>query len=267
MSLTLGTGPFAPERGGTFNFDTSLLKPHTLYFEDCHKRVRAEFAGETIVDSRHVKLLYETGHLPVYYFPRDDVRMDLLEATDQATHCPFKGDAAYWTVRAGDRAADNAVWSYPEPLADTPPIAGYMAFYSDRMDAWYEEDEHVIGHPHDPYHRVDVLQSSRHVRVTVDGKVIAESERPKMLFETSLPPRYYLPPEDVRTDLLSRSDTESVCPYKGHATHWTLKRGSEDIADVAWSYPEPLPEASSVPGYICFYDDKVDVEVDGEHLE
>jgi len=266
MSLTMGTGPFGPKRDGAFNFDASLLRPHTLYFEDCPKRVRAEFAGETIVDSRRVKILHETGHLPRYYFPRDDTRMDLLQPTAQSTHCPFKGDASYWSVAVGDRVAENAVWSYPEPLDGAPPLAGYLAFYHDRMDAWYEEDEQTIGHPHDPYHRVDVLQSSRQVRVTVGGEVVAESDRPKMLFETSLPPRYYLPPGDVRTELLMESDTQTICPYKGHAAHWSLTVNGERVEDAVWGYPEPLPEATGVRGYLCFYPDKVTVDVDGHQI-
>lgn len=129
--------------------------------------------------------------------------MDLLQPTDHTTHCPFKGDAAYWSVTVGDRGAENAVWSYAKPLDGAPSFDGYLALYHDRMDAWYEEDERIIAHPHDPYHRVDVLQSSRHVRVTFKGEVIAESQSPKMLFETGLAARYYLPPEDVRTEILT----------------------------------------------------------------
>ena len=266
MALALGAGPFGPQRAGTFNFDTSVLQPHTLYFEDSPKRVRAELGGETVVDSRRVMILHETGHLPVYYFPHEDARMDLLQPTEHTTHCPFKGDAAYWTVRAGDKVAENAVWGYPTPIESAPPIAGYLAFYADRMDAWYEEDERTIGHPHDPYHRVDVLRSSRHVRVTLDGTVLAESNRPKMLFETSLPPRYYLPFEDVRSDALSLSETKTTCPYKGIASYWSVAVDGRTVEDAVWGYPEPLPEAITIAGHFCFYDDKVQVEVDGERL-
>src|SRR5829696_3789487 len=181
MALTKGTGPFGERRSGIFNFDTSVLKPHTLYFEDCPKRVRAVFNGETVADSRRAKTMHETGHLPVYYFPWEDVRQDLLRRTEHTTQCPFKGDAAYWSVRVGDRVADNALWSYPEPIDSAPPLASYAAFYWHKMDKWLEEDEEVIGHPHDPYHRVDVLESSRHVKVCVNGKVLAETNRPKLL--------------------------------------------------------------------------------------
>ncbi len=135
MALTLGSGPFGKHSNGKFNFDTSVLKPHTLYFEDSPKRVRAIFNGETVADSRRVKLMHETGHLPVYYFPEEDIREDLLERTNHTTHCPFKGDASYRSVRVGDRVAENAVWNYPEPEEHFAPLAGYAAFYANKMDA------------------------------------------------------------------------------------------------------------------------------------
>ena len=143
--------------------------------------MRVVLGGETVADSRRAKLLHEAGLLPVYYFPIEDVRMELLKESDHTTHCPFKGDASYWSVRAGDRVAENAVWGYPEPIDSAPPIAGYLAFYWRMMDHWYEEDEEVFVHPRDPYHRVDVLESSRHVKISVNGEVVAETERPKIL--------------------------------------------------------------------------------------
>ncbi len=120
MTLTIGTGPFGNQSKGAFNFDTGVLQPHTLYFEESPKRVRVMVGGETVADSRRAKLLHETGLLPIYYFPEDDVRLDLLEDSDHTTHCPFKGDASYWSVRAGDQVAENAVWGYPEPLDAAP---------------------------------------------------------------------------------------------------------------------------------------------------
>lgn len=266
MALAVGSGPFGARSGGEFNFDTSVLREHTLYFEDAPKRVRAVFGGETIVDSRRAKLLHETGHLPVYYFPEEDVRADFLEKTDHTTHCPFKGDAAYWTVKAGGKEAENAVWGYPEPLDSLRALAGYVAFYFDAMDAWYEEDEEIFAHPHDPYHRVDVLDSSRHVRVTVDGEVVAETDRPRMLFETSLPVRYYLPREDVREETLDPSDTKTLCPYKGEASYWSVEAGGRSFEDLAFSYDKPLPEAQKVEGYLCFLGEGVETEVDGEKV-
>ena len=264
MALTKGTGPFGEKHSGTFNFDTSVLKAHTLYFEDCTKRVRVTFNGETVVDSRGVKLLHETGHLPVYYFPEEDVRMDLLEESDHTTYCPFKGDASYWSVRVGDRVAENAVWSYPEPIDSAPPLSGFVAFYWNKMGEWYEESEQVFVHPRDPYHRVDVLDSDRHVQIKVNGEMVAETDRPKLLFETGLPTRYYIPPEDVREELLVPSDTKTQCPYKGGASYWSVEAGGGRVEDLVWSYQEPIPEAGKIEGYLCFFNERVDLEVDGE---
>ncbi|MDQ3983008.1 MAG: DUF427 domain-containing protein, partial [Actinomycetota bacterium] len=161
MTLTLGTGPFGDSPGGVLN---AKADGRFLFFEDSPRRVRATFAGETIVDSRHAKLLHEGGHLPVYYFAEEDVRMDLLERTARSTHCPYKGDASYWTLRVGDEEAEDAAWSYPEPREGAPPLAGYLAFYWEKLDGWFEEDEQVFGHPRDPYHRIDAVPTSRHIR-------------------------------------------------------------------------------------------------------
>jgi uncharacterized protein (DUF427 family) len=267
MTLTIGTGPFGNQSAGTFNFDTGVLRAHTLYFEDSPRWVRVMFGGETIADSRRVKLLHETGHLPVYYFPTEDVRMELLEESDHKTRCPFKGEATYWSVKVGDRVSENAVWGYPEPVDSAPPIAGYLAFYWPMMDHWYEEDEEVFVHPRDPYHRVDILESSRRVRVRVNGEVVAETERPRIMFETGLPPRYYIPSEDVREDVLVGSQKTTRCPYKGVASYWSVEAGGERVEDLIWSYPEPIPEAAKIEGHLAFFNERVDLEVDGEKQE
>lgn len=261
MALTVGSGPFGTQGRGEFNFDTGVLQPHTLYFEDFPRRVRAVFNGEVVADSERAKMLHETGHLPLYYFPEEDVNREFLEKTDHTTHCPFKGDAAYWSIKAGDREAENAVWGYPEPLEQSPWLAGYVSIYFDAMDRWLEEDEEVTVHPHDPYHRVDVRESSRPVKVTVDGEVVAETERPRILFETGLPPRYYIPPEDVNAGLLTESDTHTHCPYKGTASYHSVEANGKTVEDAAFFYPEPLPEAEKVEGYLCFLGEGVETEV------
>jgi uncharacterized protein (DUF427 family) len=262
VSLTVGTGPFGQRPAGVFNFDRPRTKG-LIYFEDSPRRIRALLAGETVVDSRRSKLLHEHGKLPVHYFPEDEVRVDLLEPTDHRTHCPWKGDARHFSVRVGDRLSENAAWSYPEPIPDAPPLAGHLAFYWKRMDEWFEEDELLIGHARDPYHRVDVLDSSREVRVEVDGQVVAETSRPRALFETGLPTRWYFPPENVRRDLLAASENETICAYKGVASYWTV--GAEE--DVAWFYPEPRHDAERVRDYVCFFNERVDLYVDGELQE
>jgi uncharacterized protein (DUF427 family) len=228
------------------------------------RRVRAVIGDVAVADSTRVLLLLEKGHLPVYYFPAEDVRTDLMEPTHKHTHCPYKGEASYWTVKAGDREVANAVWGYLESLPERTDIKGYMAFYWDRVDSWWEEDDEVFVHPRDPYHRVDVLNSSRHVRVEVDGQTVAETRRPRLLFETNLPTRYYIPKLDVRMDLLQATDTTTACPYKGQARYWALRSGDGNARDLVWSYPAPIPECPKIENLVAFFNERVDIYVDDE---
>lgn len=134
------------------------------------------------------------------------------------------------------------------------------------MSEWLEEDEPVYVHPRDPYKRVDILASSRHVRVELDGVVLAESRAPRILFETGLPPRYYLPMPDVRMELLRPSGTQTGCPYKGTAAYWSVEVNGELHRDLVWSYRSPLPESQKIAGLLCFYSERVDLYVDGERV-
>jgi uncharacterized protein (DUF427 family) len=233
--------------------------------EPNHRRVRVFVAGVAIADTIDSVYLFEKGHLPVYYVPKADVRFDLLEHTDHSTHCPRKGDAEYWTVVVGDRRIDNAVWSYPTPLPGTDDLSGYVAFYWEKMDNWFEEDEEVFVHPRDPYHRIDALRSSRHVEVQVKGVTVADTHRPVLLFETSLPTRYYIPKLDVRLDLLQPSDTTTACPYKGVASYFTVVTPDGGrVDDIVWVYPTPVPQVPTIDNHVCFYNEHVDIVVDGE---
>ncbi|MDN5871998.1 MAG: DUF427 domain-containing protein, partial [Nitrococcus sp.] len=193
----------------------AVLAGKDVLLADCAKRVRVFFAGQCVADSKRVRLMHERDHLPVYYFPLADIRDELLIPSDRTSHCPRKGEARYWTVRVGDRLAEDALWSYPEPLEGCPDISGLAAFYWNRMDAWFEEDEQVFVHARDPYSRIDVLESSRRVEVKLGDVTVAESHRPVLLVETGLPVRYYLPKLDVRMELLRPTDTVTACPYKG----------------------------------------------------
>jgi uncharacterized protein (DUF427 family) len=260
MSLTVGRGPFAREPAGRFN--TEIVPPAgaVLFFDPVPQRIRATFAGETVVDSGDAKLLHETGHLPVYYFPLGDVRQDLLEPSEQRTHCPHKGDARYWSLRVGSRTEPDAAWAYDEPLEPAPFLRGHVAFYWRALDGWFAEAEQLHGHPRDPYTRIDVYRTARRVRVLLDDEVLAESVRAKILFETGLPPRHYFPPADVRLDLLEPSPTLTRCAYKGVASHFHAL-GHDD---VSWMYPEPENDAEPVRNLIAFYDERVDIELDGE---
>lgn len=227
--------------------------------------VRVLFGGEYIANSQRVLLMREKGHTPVYYFPEEDVRTEFLQPTDHTTHCPYKGDAVYWTITVGDQVAENAVWSYPEPLEEAPDLTGYLAFDWEEMDAWFEENEEIFLHPRDPFKRVDALPSSRHVEVEVNGVTVGESSRPVILFETGLPPRYYLPKTDVRQDLLIPGEKVTVCPYKGKAHYYSVKTDEEINENIAWYYRYPKSGLGEIENHICFYDERVDaVYVDGE---
>ena len=247
-----------------------ILKPNagsesSLVIEDSPRRVRVVLNGETIADSVDMKMMHETRHLPMYYFPMDDVRMDLLENTDHTTHCPHKGDASYWSVKVGDRVAENAMWAYEDPLDDVPELEGLAAFYWNKMDHWYEEDEELFIHARDPYKRIDTVPSSRHVQVKVGGEIVADTKRAHFLFETGLPTRYYIPTEDVRTDLLTPSDLKTGCPYKGTAQYYSVSVGGKTFENLVWYYPDPIPELPKVKDLLCFYNEKVDaIIVDGK---
>jgi uncharacterized protein (DUF427 family) len=150
------------------------------------------------------------------------------------------------------------VWCYEAPYDEVPFIGGYLAFYWDRVDAWYEEDEPIFGHPRDPFHRVDVRASRRLVRVVLAGEIVAESRRALFVFETGLPTRYYLPREDVRTELLEPTATRTVCPYRGTASYWTARVRGQEFPDVVWSYADPLPEMERLRDHLAFYEEKME---------
>ena len=262
MGMMTGTGPLSPQPAGEWN------EARTLYLEPTPKRIRALVDGVLVADSRRAFLLQEAGLQPIYYFPPEDVRSDLLRPTDKHTHCPKKGDASYYSVVAGDRVVENAAWFYPEPIAGAPAaLRGLIAFYWDRVDTWMEEDQEVIGHARDPYHRIDVLRTSRRIKVSLDGVVLAETSRAVALFESNLPVRWYMPREDVVAEL-EPSDSHSICPYKGHASYYSVRLESgRQLEDLVWYYPEPFAEAVDISGLVCFYNERVDIELDGEPQE
>ncbi|MGH9138533.1 MAG: DUF427 domain-containing protein [Acidimicrobiales bacterium] len=212
--------------------------------ETGQKRVRIYLGGEVVADTTAPVLVWEKPYYPTYYFPAADVRRDLLVPD---------GDGGTFTVKAGGKEAPGAARQEDE----------VVRFDWDAMDAWFEEDEEVFTHPRDPHSRVDILASSRHVRVEVDGETVAESTSPRLLFETGLPVRYYLPQPHVRMGLLEPTNTVTHCPYKGQAQYWSVRTASGVHTDLAWSYRAPLPESQKIAGLVAFYDDKVDLYVDG----
>ena len=225
------------------------------------KRVRAYLAGAVVVDSIAPLLVWEVPYYPTYYFPEGDVLAELVADGGVDLHSPSRGDAKTLSVLAGGSRALGAAALYEDsPIEE---LRGTVRFQWDAMEAWFEEDEQVYTHPRDPHTRVDILASSRRVRVLLDGLLLADSTNPRLLFETGLPTRYYLPRTHVRMDLLERSPTVTHCPYKGQAETWSVRGGEMLHEDLAWSYPAPLPESQKVAGLMAFYDEKLDIEVDG----
>ena len=228
----------------------SDFAPPPPILEPSPRRIRVRLGGRVVADSARALLLIEHSEkrMPTYYLPLDDVRPGAL--TDERD--------GRWSVAAGDRRAEGAAWADD----DFPELEGHVTFSWDTLE-WWEEDEQVFVHARSPHHRVDVLPSSRRVEVHVEGDKVADSVRPWLLFETHLPTRYYLPFADVRTELLTASETVTRCPYKGVARYWSHPK----VADVAWSYPEPIAENPRIRGLLAFYNERVDIVIDGEPLE
>lgn len=274
MGLTRTDGPLSSYAPSTVNYAIDG-PPHKLLMHPFPRRVRAEFAGRTVLDTRRGQLVHESNLLPVLYVPEEDIDTSLLVDSEHTTHCPFKGDARYRSLQAEGRSGENAVWSYPEPVPAAGWLRGLAALYWNAADAWYDEDEQVFAHLTDPFTRVDVRPTHRHVMIThtaADGAttVLAESREPRVLSETGLKNRWYLPRTDVTVNL-SPSDTRTRCPYKGEAVyeHADLPGGTR-VADAFWHYPDPLPESARIAGLLSVTDGErddgsgVSVTVDGE---
>lgn len=228
------------------------------------KRVRALLGGELVFDTARAALVWEVPYYPTYYIPRQDVHAELT-ATGRSSHSPSRGDAEILDVRAGEQEALGAALCYSASPIEA--LRELIRFDWASMGEWLEEDEPVYTHPRDPYTRVDILSSSRQVQVVVDGFTVAESLAATILFETGLPARYYLPMTDVRLDLLTPSDTQSHCPYKGTASYWHLDLNGRRYDDFVWCYRAPLPESQKIAGRLCFYNEKVDLMVEGQQLD
>jgi uncharacterized protein (DUF427 family) len=225
------------------------------------KRVRAYLGGELVADTTRPLLVWEKPYYPTYYFPVSDVRTELLDGDGGVARSPSRGDGRMFTITAGGKEASRAALRYAESPFEGLRDAIRLEWGA--LDAWFEEDEQVFTHPRDPYTRVDILPSSRHVRVEIDGVTIAESGKPTLLFETGLPTRFYVPKTHVRMDLLTPTDSVSHCPYKGQAEYWSVRVADTVHPDLAWSYRTPLPESEKIAGLISFYNEKVDLYADG----
>ncbi|UGY94268.1 DUF427 domain-containing protein [Streptomyces gobiensis] len=239
-----------------------------ITWEPSERWVRGTKGDVTVVDSRRPILVWERGRpVPLYAFPADDVRTDVLRKAAKPATGRHSGSTVFYDLELGGEVIENAAWTFPGEQ-----LAGYIAFEwfgRNVLDHWYEEEAEIFVHPRDPHKRVDAIPSSRHVQVEIEGTVVADTRAPVLLFETGLPVRYYLPRDDVRFHLLAPTDLRTQCPYKGTAAeYWSWEGGGGDVPpNVAWSYPDPLPAVQEIRGMVAFYNEAVDIIVDGERLE
>ena len=224
-------------------------------FEASSKQVRVMLGGEFIADTRSPLLVWEIPYFPFYYVPMADVKPGAL------TEVGNTDGVITYNVRGGDKEVVSGAHRFID--APNEELRGLVAFHWREMDGWFEEAEEIFAHPRDPHHRVDILRSRRNVRIEVDGVTVAESDAPVLLFETGLPTRYYLDQTDVRMDLLTPNDAATQCPYKGTARYWDLDNGITSYPRFVWSYPFPIQESSKIAGLLCFYNEKVDLFLDG----
>ena len=250
------SGPTIPE-SQTPDRDYPQMVGQRGLVEPAPRRVRGYFNGALVFDTTRAHYVWEIAYYPQYYIPAADVRMDHLQDENHAQKLQL-GSSRLFSLTSGERVQKSAARLY-----DSGPVAGSVRFEWDAID-WFEEDEPIIGHPRNPYVRVDALRSHRHIKVELDGVVLAETHSPVLLFETGLPTRYYIDRTDVMFSHLQKSETQTICPYKGITSqYWNVTAGETVYPDLAWTYDYPLREVAAIAGMIAFYNEKLDIFVDG----
>jgi uncharacterized protein (DUF427 family) len=262
MGLAWQQGPLAPGAIGTF-LVAEPLPARLLYAEPLRRRMRVQFGGAPIAESDDVVLLHEPGRYPVAYFPKADIHPDVLQRGDRTTEHPDLGPTAWYALRRGDSEARKGAWEHIglPPFADV--LTGRVAFAWHAMDAFYEEDERILGHAADAYHRIDIRRTARQLIVSAGDQVVARTTRPLALYESGFAPRWYVPAEDVDDSLLQPVERQTFCPYKGLCSYYDIG----DAHQAAWSYRQPYTEVDRIGGLVSFEPDKVTVTIDGERLQ
>ena len=228
--------------------------------EENPKWVRGLRGGDWLVDSRRSLCVWEHPRYPQWFFPREDIAAETGDVVEEV-RSETLGEGARRDLIVSGATVPGAALEFPS--APDRRVAEHLLLAWGAADHWYEEDVEVFVHPRDPYRRIDVLPSSRRVRVELDDEVLADSRKPVVLLETGLPARFYLPATDVDTTKLSPTRTSTGCAYKGFAAYWSVTTAKARHEDLVWSYATPLPEAAGIAGLLCFYNEKVDMEVDG----
>jgi uncharacterized protein (DUF427 family) len=262
MGLAWQQGPLAPGALGTF-LVAQPLPERLLYAEPLRRRMRVMFGGAPIAQSDGVVILHEPGRYPVAYFPKEDIAAGALADTERTTEHPELGATAWYAVRHGEHQAPRGAWEHTHLPAFASILAGRVAFAWHAMDAFYEEDERILGHAADAYHRIDIRQTSRHLVVRAGGEMVAETHRPLVLYESGFAPRWYVPRADVGEHQLTPVARQTFCPYKGLCDYYDVGAAGR----AAWSYREAYREVDRIEDHLSFEPDKVTVTIDGERLE
>ena len=261
MGLSWQQGPLSGRGAGQFLTATPLPE-RLLFAEPLRRRMRVRYGGHWVADSEDVVLLHEPGRYPVAFFPLGSVAEGTLTETGRVTQHAELGDTAWFSVSAGGATADRAAWQHPHLPGHAKVLAGRVAFAWRAMDAFYEEEERVLGHAADAYHRIDIRTTSRHLAVRANGQVIADTRAPLALYESGFAPRWYVPREDVATEQLRPAKGQTFCPYKGTCSYYDLGGSQRSV----WSYLNAYPEVARVSGHLSFEPDRVEVYLDGARL-
>ena len=238
------------------------LPKRLLYAEPLRRRMRVRFGGKWIADSEHVLLLFEPGRYPMAYFPETDVSPNTLQRTEHTSHHPDLGLTSWYTVQTGEQSAPRGAWQHIDLPTYASELQARVAFAWPLMDAFYEEDERIVGHAADSYHRIDIRQTSRHLVVGHRDRIIADTKRPMVLYESGFAPRWYVPRADVDESALTPVERQTFCPYKGLCSYYNI--GDTHLA--VWSYPEAYPEVDRISNFLSFEPDFVSVQLDGKQL-
>jgi uncharacterized protein (DUF427 family) len=261
MGLSWQQGPLSPGAVGRF-LVPEPLPSRLLYVEPLRRRMRVRLGGAWIADSEHVLLLFEPGHYPMAYFPEADLAPGSLQRTDHTTRHRELGLTSWSMVCAGERNVPRGAWQHVEPPAHASELRGRVAFAWPAMDAFYEEDERIVGHAADPYHRIDIRQTSRTLVVRHGDRIVADTRRPLVLYESGFAPRWYVPRADVDESAMSPAEHQTFCPYKGLCSYYDIG----DARQGAWSYRAAYPEVGRISGLLSFEPDIVSVQLDGKQL-
>jgi uncharacterized protein (DUF427 family) len=261
MGLSWQQGPLSTGAIGRF-LTAEPMPKNLLYAEPLRRRMRVRFGGVWIADSENVVLLFEPGRYPMAYFPKSDISANALERTEYTTHHNELGLTSWYMVRAGEKSVPRGAWQHVKPPAYASELQERVAFAWHAMDGFYEEDERIVGHAADSYHRIDIRDTSRNLVVRHDARIIADTKRPLALYESGFAPRWYVPRADVVESALTPVDHQTFCPYKGLCSYYDI--GDAHLA--VWSYREAYPEVGRISDMVSFEPEIVSVQLDGKQL-